>query len=123
MFYAVTAQGQDQGLKQPGENVLQQYSDGSIVVEVSYEKKSFDKALRTLIYKGIKPRKISRVDISVPQGHMYFIVKPILDGNVTYYVYDPEGDNYSGKPIYHSTKVEEVRKYLFKYSKLLIDNI
>lgn len=96
------------------ENILEVNKDQTSQLVLSYDAKGFKKALKVLVDKGIKSRKVSRIDISVPDGHIYFTVTPYLDGKITYAL----TLNGSKQIIFSSTKIADVRKHVNELLKL-----
>lgn len=109
-----TINGQTSNSKATKENTLELYEDQTSQIVLSYNAKSFKKALKVLVDKGIKSREISRIDISLPSEHMYFTVTPYLDEKVTYAV----TLNGHQEILFSSTRIADVRKNIYDALKL-----
>lgn len=109
-----TINGQTSNPEAIKENTLELYEDQTSQIVLTYNAKGFKKALKVLVDKGIKSREISRIDISVPNEHMYFTVTPYLDEKITYAV------RINGQEgiLYSSTRIADVRKNIYDALKL-----
>lgn len=102
------------------ESNVQYDEDGRSIVLLTYSAKEHEKALKTLINKGIASRQHSKVNIQTPAAKMFFTVTPILhEGSVEYFVhYGSDKD-----PVYNSTKISDVRNEVLRLAILYLDNI